>query len=225
MTDRGSAEGSTLEAHIAELPEDVQRIIRNGFSIASALTEEKRQEAVQLLLHQVERAGGSLDTDVVAGATGLPRRDAARLIAALSTALALLTETSASAADFVSVGRTKIFADSDIAAVTEISNAIASQRNELQKSIAHHRLASRVLPSLTGFDVAVDLRFEFGGDDMKDRVAVAVVHIGTDERTQHLWLQLDRNDIERVIDKLQRTLKQMDMAEAIPTPATKDVSK
>jgi len=177
-----------------------------------------------VIVRQIERAGGSVDTDAVVGATGLNRREASRLIAALSTTVGLLTESSATASDFVTAGRGKIFDDSQAATAEAIASHIVSQRAELQKSMARDNLANTVLPSLTSFDVAVDLRFKFRDHQVEDSVAVAVVHIGTDTRYQRIWLQLSRHDVQRIVEKLGATLKQMDAVEAITRQPPKDTT-
>ena len=55
----------------------------------------------------------------------------------------------------------KLFDNAQAAAVETIARQIVGQRGELRKSMDREHLAARVLPSLTGFDVAVDLRFKF----------------------------------------------------------------
>jgi hypothetical protein len=222
VTEPRSVEGATLAGQIAEIPEDALRIIRNGYSIAAALTEEKRQQAIELLIRQIQRAGGSLDTEIVATATGLSRRDASRVNAALSLMVGLLTDTAASASDFISAGLGKIFDASQATTVEAIAEQLVRQRSGLQKSMARGYLGATVLPSLTRFDVAVDLRFKFAEDQIEDRVAVALMHIATDSRSQSIWLQLSRNDVERIIEKLTKTLKQMDLVENIVKPPPKE---
>jgi hypothetical protein len=73
-------------------------------------------------------------------------------------------------------------------------------------------LAMQTLPSLTSFDVSVDLRFKFDKDEIADRVAVALVHIGTDV-TEEMWLQLSRGDIDMILQSLTETLRRMDAVE------------
>jgi hypothetical protein len=217
VTEQRSTESAALAGQIAEIPQQVLSIIRNGFAIAAALPEDKQQLAIQLILRQMEKAGGTVDTDMVVKATGLSRSDASRVNAALSTTIGLLTESSASTGDFVVVGRGVIFDERHAAAAEAVASQIVNQRAELRRSLAHENLANRVLPSLTGFDVAVDLRFKFRDHQVEDSVAVAVVHVATDSRSQRIWLQLSRHDVQRIIEKLSDTLKQMDVVEAIVT--------
>lgn len=217
----GSAEGASLAGRIAEIPSEVLGTIRTGFAVAGGLSEEKLQQVIQLLLHQVERAGGPLDRDVIVGATGISRRDASRLNAALFTAIGLLTEGPVSAQEFVLVGRDTLFEQAHAQVAELIANQIVAQRSELRRFLAHQNLAASVLPSLTGFDVAVDLRIKFNETKVEDRVAVAVVHIGTDDRNQRIWLQLTRHDIAGIVSKLNTAAKQMELAEDM-VPGTKE---
>jgi hypothetical protein len=80
-----------------------------------------------------------------------------------------LTETSASAGEFVTIGRGKFFEDDQAATIDAVARQIIGQRTELQESMAREAIAARVLPSLTGFDVAIDVRFAFTDDQIEVR--------------------------------------------------------
>lgn len=215
MAEPMSGRGFNLAAAVAEIPEDALGIIRNGFAIAATLSDERRQQVIQLLISQFRRAGGSLDNEQVARATNLSRREASRLSSALSVMIGLITETSASADDFVAIARGRFFEDREAPIVESIARVIVSQRPALQETIARESLAAAVLPSLASFNIAIDLRCEFIEDRISNRVAVAVVHIGTDDRSHQLWVQLTRADIERIVARLTEALKRMEMVEAI----------
>ena len=221
MPDPTTTEGPALAREIAILPGEVLAVIRSGFALAAALPDRALQQAIEVVVRQMERAGGSVDTDAMVAVTGLNRREASRLNAALSTAVGLLTEGNASIQEFVAAGEGKIFDQSQAAMAEGIATQIVGRRVELQRSMARENLTNRVLPSLTSFDVAIDVRFEFNGDVVDDRVAVAVVHIGTDTRFQRIWLQLGRHDVETIVEKLTNALKQMAVAEDMTSRAAK----
>src|SRR6266567_1233797 len=77
--------------------------------IASALSEEDRQKTTQFVLDQFRNDVRQFDSDELSAVINLPQSDAAGLTATLSMTIALLTETAASAAEFVETARDKLF--------------------------------------------------------------------------------------------------------------------
>ncbi|MDD2860570.1 MAG: hypothetical protein PHI71_05795 [Acidiphilium sp.] len=221
MVERTSNLSTDLSAQITEIPPDLLGIVRNGFAIASNLPIDVQSKVVNLVVQKMQRLGGNLDTDAIVQATGLDRREASRLNVALITTLRLLTESLASPAEFVEVGIGKLFHADDSVVAQFVATVVADQRTELQKTFAREHLANAVLPSLTSFDVAVDLRFKFSGPEIDDTVAVAVAHIGTDTQFQQIWLQLTKTDVESIIEKLSVALKQLYAAEAFGRPTSR----
>ena len=94
---------------------------------------------------------------------GVSRREAAGLITALSYTVGMLTqETEATAEDFVAAASSRLISAPAIADIVRtIATQVVTERAELVRSIDHQRLAASVLPSLTAFDLAVDVRFKF----------------------------------------------------------------
>ena len=220
MAEPKSAETATLAGRIAEIPEQAKSAIRNGFAIATAMPDAIRLHAIELVVRQIERAGGAVDTDAVVESTGLSRRDASRLNASLSVTIGLLSDNNATSEEFVSSGAGKLFFDEDVSTVSAISTYVVSQRADIRKAMAHENLANTVLPSLTAFDVAVDVRFKFKEQHIEDRIAVAVVHIATDGNMENLWLQLSQHDVQRIISKMNDTLNKMRLIESLTTQFT-----
>ena len=210
--------GETLGGMILEIPPDFATAIKSGFAVARILPKTDRMQAVDMIVHQITVSGGSVDADLVSTSMPLPRRDVLKLISAVTAVVGLLTEIMASADEFVSAAKGKIFDDDDAEVAQEIAEYVVSQRTELQHSMSRENLANAVLPSLTRFDIAIDLRFKFKENEIEDKVPVAIVNIGTDAKSQSLWLQLSRNDVQRVIEKLQVAEKRMGAVEALVTP-------
>ena len=134
---------------------------------------------------------------------------------ALSVTLGLLSDNLVSLDEFVQAGRDTIFEPGSESAAREIADIIISQRPTLAKAMSRHQLASEVLPSLVEFDATVDVRIRFGNDKAEEFVSVAVVHIDTDGANQELWLQLSKMDIYTILDKLNKTARDMDLAESL----------
>jgi hypothetical protein len=214
MADSNLSEGvNRLSREIAELPARATVATRQGFAIASALSEIDRQKAVELMLASVQRSRAGFDTEAVSNELNLPRRDAGRLMTALSVTLGLLSDNVASLEEFAQAARDTIFEAASEPAVRAIADIIIRERPTLAKAMARHQLAAEVLPSLVEFDVTVDLRIRFNDDKADEFVSVAVVHIDTDGNNQELWLQLSKSDINTMLETLNKAAREMDLAE------------
>jgi hypothetical protein len=145
----------------------------------------------------------------------LSQRDRGRLTATLSMTIGLLTETDASAEEFVEAARGKIFDPAHEGIALALAAAIVSRRPGLNDSLGRRRLAISVLPYLTQFEITVDLRIRVENEQVEDGVALAIVHIDTDSNNQELWMQLTRLDIENIQAKLTDALNKMTMAEQL----------
>ena len=201
-----------LSEEIAALPTRAAVATRQGFAIASALPEMNRQKAVELILASVQRSRAGFDTDLISSEINIPRRDAGRLMTALSVTLGLLSDNVASLEEFVQAGRDIIFDAASEPTVRAIADIIIRQRPTLARAMARHQLAAEVLPSLAQFELMVDLRIRFNNNAPDEFVSVAVVHIDTDGM-QELWLQLSKSDIATILVKLNKASKEMDLAE------------
>jgi hypothetical protein len=204
-----------LSGEIAEIPARAALAARQGFAIASALSETNRQKAVELILASLQKRGASFDTESVSTAINLPRRDAGRVMTALSITLGLLTNNVASPEEFVQAGRGTIFDAASEPTVRAVADLIISQRPTFEKAMARYQLSDVVLPSLAEFDVAVDLRVRFNNAQAEDFVAVAVVHIDTDGNNQEVWCQLSKADIDMILQKLGKAAREMELAEGL----------
>jgi len=117
--------------------------------------------------------------------------------------------------DFVQAGSGNIFEAGCEPTASAIADFVISKRAALDKAMARRRLANAVLPSLAVFEVTVDLRIRFEEGKVQEFVPVALAHIDTDADNTELWLQLSRADIMVIIDKLNKCMNEMALAEDI----------
>jgi hypothetical protein len=207
-----------LSREIAEMPERVKLAARQGFEVALGLSDVDRQRAIDLMVASVARSSAGFDTEPLAIAiTHLTPSDAGRLATALSIVIALLTENVASTAEFIQAARGHLFEPSSELAAHTVADLIISQRAEVTASMARKRLANVVLPSLTYFDVTVDVRLQFVNDKVDEYVPVAMMSIDTDGENNRLWCQLTLADVEMIVQRLQDAARQMALADTIMT--------
>jgi hypothetical protein len=203
-----------LSQDIAEIPERAKLAARQGFEVVHGLSDVDRQRAVDEMLTSLEKGSPAFDTEPLSNIIPtLTRRDAGRLATALSISLALLTQNSVSAGEFVQAARGTIFEPASEAAAHAIADLVISQREKLAKAMARNRLANVVLPSVSDFSVTVDIRLQFTNDKVDAFVPVAIVAMDTDGENNRLWCQLSRADVDMILEKLRNAANQMDLAE------------
>jgi hypothetical protein len=207
-----------LSSQIADFPERGKAAARQGFEILRGLSEADRTRAVELMLSAFEKGGGgNLDTEQLSKEIpGLDRSgDAGRAVTALSVEFALLTQNAVSSAEFVQAGTGKIFDSNSEATASSIANIVIARRATLTRAMERSRLANLVLPSLVRLEVTVDLRIRFQDGRAQDSVPVALVYIDTDSDNNEMWFQMSRADVDTMIEKLQSTATDMDLAEGL----------
>jgi hypothetical protein len=205
-----------LSREIADFPDRGKAAARQGFEIINGLSETDRAKAVELMFLSFERGGGSLETELLSNEIpSLTRRDAGRVMTALSISFALLTQNAVTAAEFVQAGSGTIFDTGGEPAASAIADIVISRRAALEKAMARNQLANAVMPSLARFDVTVDLRIRFENEKAQEFVPVALAHIDTDADNAECWFQLSRADITMLLEKLSRCAREMELGEEL----------
>jgi hypothetical protein len=77
----------------------------SGYALAASLDEDVWRRAVESVISGAKKTGGVFDIEALAGPLKLPSRDAARLVSGISSTLAILTQTGASADQFVELAK------------------------------------------------------------------------------------------------------------------------
>jgi hypothetical protein len=217
MAPTGSSEVlNRLLREIDDFPDRAKAAARQGFEIANGLSETDRAKALELMFSSFARGGGSIDTELLANEIpSLTRRDAGRVMTALSLSFALLTQNAVTAAEFVQAGSGNLFDTACNPTASAVADIVISRRPTLDKAMARSRLANAVLPSLTRFDVAVDLRIRFENGKAQEFVPVALAHIDTDADNTEIWFQLSRADITMLLEKLSTCARDMELGEEL----------
>jgi hypothetical protein len=146
---RSEAPKAELKRRIAEYPNEALSFFTEGFSVASKLSEEVRKQVLQSMIVSLKggtrRVGGSNLPTV----TGLGVRDSERLASAFSLMIGLLSESTATPEDFLSVAKGVLFLPEDEPAASAIANSICAQRQEINAGVQRAQLAGEVLPSFS----------------------------------------------------------------------------
>lgn len=204
-----------LVRRLSEYPREPLTYFKNGFSIASRLSEDARKLVLPELLKNFKRGRRHVGGAALRVVTGLPAREAEQLAAVYSIIIGLLSESAATPADFVAAAKGILFDAEHEVVATSIADAICAQREEISTAITRAQLAGEVLPSLDTFEVVTDLRIRFAEGQIKTLVPVAIVHVDTDGPEQELWLQLSVGDIEEIVKKLSEALTELKEADLL----------
>ena len=216
---------SQLAREIAQLPNSVKLGARQGFEISAALTEAEQRRAVALVVSAFEGDLGGFDAEALTKEIpSLTGRDAGRLATALSVVAALLTQHAVTIDEFLQAARNNFYDEGAEQPVRLAAELVISHRHTLTAAVERQRLENVVLPSLTDFSVAVDVRIRFANEQPIGFVPIAVVHIDTDGSNQEIWCQLSRADINRIIEKLQNTVREMELVGNLIRPVVPESS-
>jgi len=187
-----------LSREIADFPDRAKASARQGFQIINGLSETDRAKAIEVMFSSLERGGGSIDIERLSNEIpSLTRRDAGRVLTALSFSFALLTQSEVTPTEFIEAGRENLFDAGGEITASAIADVVINRRATLDKAMARNRLANAVLPSLAQF------------------VPVALAHIDTDTDNIEFWFQLSRADIDILLDKLTKCAREMDVSEEL----------
>lgn len=196
---------------ISDMPEALQKRVRSGFAVASSLSEEQLRTGVSTFTKTLDRGSSTFDPEPLEKMLGTSKRDTGSLVTAISVVVGLLTQIRVDSDAFVRAFSGKLFEQKDTPAFATVADVVNQDRDRLDKSIERRYLAAQTLPSLSSFDVSIDLRLRFEGVEIREGVPVAVVHIATDGDPQ-LWVQLTEADVSLIIEKLETVSKQMSSA-------------
>jgi hypothetical protein len=123
-----------LSREIADFPDRVKTSARQGFQI-NGLAETDRAKAIELMFSSLEQGGGSIDIERLSNEIPtLTRRDAGRVMTALSFSFAVLTQNEVTPAEFVEAGRGNLFDAGDEVAASAIADVVISKRATLDKA-------------------------------------------------------------------------------------------
>jgi hypothetical protein len=216
----GQAMPEALARRMATYPKEAMRFFDGGFASAASLSDDVRRQVLNHVIQNLKDGGRQVRGSLLAPVTNLSERESEQLASAYSLVIGLLVDSSATPEEFIEAGRGRLFTEQYEGIAKSIATAICAIRDEIKPILERAQLAGQVLPSLTGFDVALDVRVRVLDRTVANYVPIVVVHIGTDATSDDLWLQLSRSDIDDLITKLSDCLVQMDAAESFFSKAS-----
>lgn len=203
-----------LSDEISELPESVLTRTRKGFASATKMAPDEREKILGLVFDAFTKNTSVINPELAKEYLTVSNVQAGNAVTAFSVLIGLLSDRDDPIESVIIAGSGKLFEAGDSDQVAFVANAIRQRGKSLERNIRRHSLSAETLPSLVSFELSVDLRLGFSEEKLVESVPVAVVHISTDTEPE-IWLQLSRGDIDTIITKLQKTSKQMEVAETL----------
>ena len=198
---------------MASIPSSFASYIRRGFSVLAGIPPVR----YPLLIEQVV---DSIDSPMLRGEEklasqfGVKEEDASPLLAAVSLVCVSMSATDETPESFVTVAsEVKIVDEAHKASLLELTGLVARSRGRLKEDLQKSRTALRILPALTDFETAVDVRPIFKRDEIASTVPVTLVHIDTDTTHHEIWFQMSKTQLKFVIENLQDSLRRIELLE------------
>jgi len=192
-----------------DMPSTIKAYLKEGFVVLARVIDRHIETLVPLAAQAVQTPY-KVDEDELALQLGIPSKDAGHLLSAVSLLTAVVSGGGDTPEQIVSAAvEANLIPQEARNAAAAFATALVPRRDTLKRTLDVSRLAARVLPSLTSFDVAVDVRLSFEKGKPKLAVPVAVAHLDTDAEGGEIWFQMQKTDVEKLVEDLGRTLKEM----------------
>jgi len=188
-----------------------KEVSRSAFNKFLALDEQYYGRILAAVMNSLNPETRAEDVGKLADEIRVPAIDAREILLAASTAtIIMVTRPPLSPSQFIEYAIKEGFiSDSDSPKALKFLQQVEAQRPAIRTYMEEGQLAASVLPLLTEFDTAVELRFAFDNENkIKTAVPLLTVHLDTDTQ-EEVWFQIGTSRLERLIEDLQTALSQM----------------
>lgn len=202
---------SLLES-MDDIPKYAKASFVKGFEALSSLSKQQQSKLLETVLESFPESSkdSGLSSDI-----GVPESEGRVVFGAGLFVMGLIALSEEISADQLVTGLKEaslVKEHQQDGVLKFVRNAFTKQeaaRTKFQRS----NVRDRILPSFSNFASMVDVRLAFKGDDIDFVLPVAIVNIDTDVPDQELKFQLDSHQIQELIEKLEKTLRQLKAAE------------
>jgi hypothetical protein len=204
----------TTKEILSDLPAGAKAIVRNGFSVVAKLPDSVHTVLLKSVLASVGQ-GAPTGEEKLAKDLNISVDEATGAV----TALGMLSSLSSAGDEgpenvLQAMIDSGLISEPDKPALLRMVPKIAQMKPAVGKAFTRQRLTQAVLPSFEDFRAELDIRVG-GKEDAGLMVPVAVGLLDTDTRSQRLWFQLTKEDVESLIETLNELLKRFKEAEEL----------
>lgn len=202
-----------LSEMFSGIPSEAKDHLRLGFSILAKLPDQQYDNLISILGGNLV-SGATKKDDQNASQLGISPQEVNPLLAAAMFASFTLATQEVTAEEFVKEAtEADVIRGEDTEAALEFSTAVIKARPALKQALDQSRASAEGLPSLTNFEMTVDIRLGFESNGIAFGLPIILVHIDTDSYEQEIWFQITKGQLERMIEDQQDTLKRVKNAE------------
>src|SRR3989442_3297503 len=207
---RSGAFGESL----GELPKSVKAVLGQGFKLFHTIPAEAARALLDAGGQSI--AGRDVDVAALARRLGIPEDDVAQALSATGMLIIAIAAENITPEEFVENAiKANVIEESDRSLVLTIANTVASGREQIKAGLDRETVATRVLPSFSMFESAVEIRLGFKDDRLFALVPVAVAFLDTDATHSQMWFQMSRAQVENLAKEVQDLLRRMEQAEKL----------
>jgi hypothetical protein len=206
--------GRPFAESLAGIPPSFAAFLRHGFTVLSTVGPQHYSLLVEQAVEAIDcptlRGEEKIATEI-----GVKEDDLTPLVAAVTMVCVTLSSGEETPESLVNAAiGAKIVSDAQKDVLLEFAKIVAQARSRMKEAMLRSNIASRVLPALTEFSTAVDVRLSFKREEIVNSVPVVVAHVDTDTAEQELWFQMSKSQLKFLIENLQDTLRRLELAEA-----------
>lgn len=211
---------ASLDETLDAISDRAKTVLKGSFAAMVGVDPSKRDAIIDSAI----AAGFSIpfDTEELAEKLKLPLEKTAIVLNGASFLVALTGSfVEADDSDLLNkLAAHKLVLERDFGVVREWLYAVREKSGGFRDAFERDSLANKVLPSLQGFDVVVDVRLSFSKDEgMPGAVPVAIAMLDTDADGQTIWFQMSKTQLQRLQAKLHTVAKQFEVAEKLAAKA------
>lgn len=195
------------------MPASLKAIVQRGFSVVAKLPESAHPALMKTALVSAQR-GETTNEEQLARDLRIPAGDATAVVSAMAMFSVLISFKEPPERVLDALIASGLVSDLDKPALLRMVPRLVDLKPEVSKAVRTQRLVDAVLPSFDDFQAELDIRIG-AKDDAGLAVPIAVALLDTDTRSQRLWFQLSREDVENLIEKLNALLKRFKQAEEL----------
>jgi hypothetical protein len=197
----------------ADMPPSLKAYVKEGFVVLSRIPASHIPTLANLAVEAVQTPYKT-DVEELAKRFELSEDEAGTLLSAISFLTVFVSGRKDKTEDVIAAAvDAKLISEGSRQAALAFGQAVAAQREALRQSLDRSKLATRVLPSLAEFETALDLRFGLAKGRIDLAVPVVIAHLDTDAEGTEMWFQMQKADVEKLVQDLQQLLKELSEVE------------
>jgi hypothetical protein len=197
---------------LARIPRGFKDEASKGFAVLAEIGQQHYAEILQAVIVTLESKRPPLEK--LAETLKIPVSQISSLFAACMFTVSVLGE-GGSADEFINACLSaSLLREDRVPKVRSFLETIVAQQPQIGRTIRRAEMPGQVLPSVSNFEVVVDLRMAFDGEAVAEVVPVAIVHVDTDAEVEELWFQASRQQMQQLKIDVDEAIRRMDLAEA-----------